>query len=153
PARTDIFAVQNRNGHEIASSDPELTARIRSVPVEAASRPFGLEGFGPAARDYDGLVLKVDSRAGPLTVAVARASDADALAHGLMREFVLDISWAIPLFAAATLAVAVWSVRDGLKPVRLASASAATIAPGSTDVRLPTDALPSELVPLAAAVN
>ncbi len=81
------------------------------------------------------------------------ASDADALAHALLREFVLDLSWAIPLFAAATLGVGVWAVRSALRPLRSASERAAAIAPDAAGVRLPVEALPSELVPLVAAVN
>ena len=65
----------------------------------------------------------------------------------------LDVAWVIPLFAAATLAVGVWSIRRGLGPVRLASERAASITPDRSGVRLPVDALPAELVPLAAAVN
>ncbi len=81
------------------------------------------------------------------------ASDADALAHALLREFVLDLSWAIPLFAATTLGVGVWAVRSALRPLRSASERAAAIAPDAADVRLPVEVLPSELVPLVAAVN
>jgi signal transduction histidine kinase len=63
------------------------------------------------------------------------------------------VAWSIFLFAAAMLAVAVWSIRRGLKPVLAASEMAEGIGPNATTVRLPTDDLPSELLPLVAAVN
>jgi two-component system, OmpR family, sensor histidine kinase TctE len=154
PGRTDIFAVRAEDGRLIAASEPELAAVVaRSSTAGAAPRPLRLEEFGSAGQDYYGLVASVGSAVGPLTVVVARASDADALAHALLREFVLDVAWVIPFFAAATLAVGVWSIRRGLGPVRLASERAASITPDRSGVRLPVDALPSELAPLAAAVN
>jgi signal transduction histidine kinase len=80
-------------------------------------------------------------------------SDAYALAHDLLREFVFDVAWVIPLFAAATLAVGVWAVRSALRPLRATSERAAAIAPDAAGVRLPAKDLPSELVPLVEAVN
>ncbi len=83
----------------------------------------------------------------------AAAGGPGDLAHELLREFIYDIAWVIPLFVAATLAVGVWSIRSALRPLRSVSERAAAIAPDATGVRLPTDALPSEVVPLVAAVN
>jgi len=83
----------------------------------------------------------------------AAAGETGDLAHDLLREFIYDIAWVIPLFVAATLAVGVWSIRSALKPLRSVSERAAAIAPDAAGVRLPTHALPSELVPLVAAVN
>ncbi len=154
PGRMDIFAVRAGDGQVIATSEPALADLVARPPANGAvPRPIRLEEFGSAGQDYYGLVVRADSAAGPLTVLVARASDADALAHALLREFVLDAAWVIPLFAAATLAIGVWSIRRGLRPVRVASERAASITPDRTGVRLPTEALPSELAPLAAAVN
>jgi len=83
----------------------------------------------------------------------AAAGDTGDLAHELLREFIYDIAWVIPLFVAATLAVGVWSIRSALRPLRSVSERASAIAPDATGVRLPIDALPSEVVPLVAAVN
>ncbi len=154
PSRTDIFALRAGDGRLIAASEPELADVIaQSSTAGTKPHPLRLEEFGSTGQDYYGLVVSAASPAGPLTVLVARASDADALAHALLQEFVLDVAWVIPLFAAATLAVGVWSIRRGLRPVRLASERAASITPDRSGVRLPVDALPAELAPLAAAVN
>ena len=154
PARTDIFAVRVEDGRLIASSEPDLAAVIaRSSTAGTKPHPLRLEEFGSTSQDYYGLVVSVASAVGPLAILVARTSDADALAHALLREFVLDIAWVIPLFAAVTLAVGVWSIRRGLGSVRLASERAASITPDRSGVRLPVDALPTELMPLALAVN
>jgi signal transduction histidine kinase len=154
PGRTDIFALRAGDGRLIAASEPELAAVIaRSSTADTKPHPLRLEEFGSTGRDYYGLIASAVSAAGPLTVVVARASDADAVARALLRAFVLEVAWVIPLFAAATLAVSVWSIRRGLGPVRLASERAASIAPERSGVRLPVDALPSELTPLVAAIN
>jgi signal transduction histidine kinase len=66
---------------------------------------------------------------------------------------VIDLVWGIPAFAAVMLVIAAWSIRRSLRPLRTASEHAAAIGPSTAAVRLPTAALPTELVPLVAAVN
>ncbi len=154
PSRTDIFAVRADDGRLIAASEPDVASLVApSSTGNAEPRPLRLESFGPTGQDYYGVIMRTISAIGPLTILVARASDADALARALLREFVLDIAWVIPLFAGATLAVGIWSIRRGLDPVRLASDIAASITPDRAGVRLPVEPLPIELAPLAAAVN
>src|ERR1700751_5590723 len=120
----------------MAVSDPELEAVFSKFSAAIARpHPFRPEEFEATGQDYYGLVVP----AGPFTVVVARASDADALAQALLRRFALDVAWIIPIFAVATLAVGVWSIRRGLAPVRLASECAAAITPTQSDIRLPVD--------------
>ena len=82
----------------------------------------------------------------------AELSD-EAMADRFVAEFLHDAGWVFPLFAGVVLAVAVWTIRSSLKPLRSASEKAAAITPGSMGVRLPKEALPSELVALVTAVN
>jgi signal transduction histidine kinase len=153
-AETDLFIVQDDAGHIIAAEPPDfVTATGGPTGEEITPHYFRLEQFGPNQEDYYGLRMRADSAAGPLPVTVARASDADALAYALLRAFVRDIAWMIPLFAAATLAIGVWSIRQGLRPVLAASKRAADISPGAIAVRLPDENVPSEIQPLVAAVN
>jgi signal transduction histidine kinase len=77
----------------------------------------------------------------------------EALKDAIVSDFLRDAAWAFPLVAVALLAVAVWTIRTSLRPVRDASENAARITPGETGVRLPVVGLPSELAPLVAAVN
>lgn len=77
----------------------------------------------------------------------------ELLMDGFVREFLRDAAWAFPLGAIAALAVSAWTIRTSLNPLRRASQSAAAISPGDSDVRLPLDDLPSEVLPLVTAVN
>jgi signal transduction histidine kinase len=154
PARTRLLAVRGGDGAMIAASAPEFAAEVaRWPPADGRRHPFQLDDFGPTSQDYNGLTVRVDSIAGPLSVTVAAVSDAEALAAGLVRRFIRDLIWAVPLFAAAMLAIAVWSIRRSLRPVQAASERAAAIGPVTSGVRVPVGDLPTELVPLVAAVN
>jgi signal transduction histidine kinase len=77
----------------------------------------------------------------------------DDLLHAMLEEFFADVAWIIPVFIAATLAVGIFALRHGLRPLRGVSEQAALIAPGRTPVRLPEADLPSEILPLVSAVN
>jgi signal transduction histidine kinase len=154
PARTRLLAVRTIDGKLVAASDAEFAKEIGAWPAASSDRhAFRLEEFGATDQDYNGVTVRVNSSVGPLSVSVAAVSDAEALASGLMKAFIIDVAWAIPLFAAAMLAIAVWSIRRSLRPVLVASQKAAAIGPVATGVRLPTDGLPTELLPLVAAVN
>jgi len=154
PARTRLLAVRSGDGAMIAASAPEFAAEVaRWPPADGNRHPFQLDDFGPTSQDYNGLTVRVDSIAGRLSVTVAAVSDAEALASGLVKRFIRDLVWAVPLFAAAMLAIAAWSIRRSLRPVHAASERAAAIGPVASAVRLPVDDLPTELVPLVAAVN
>jgi signal transduction histidine kinase len=154
PSRTRLLVVRKADGTPIAASDAEFAKAVGGWSVTRSQRhPFRLDDFGPASQDYNGLMVREESVAGPLVITVAAASDAEALAEGLTKAFIADVAWAIPLFAAGMLVVVVLSLRRGLRPVRAVSEKAAAIGPSTTGVRLPTDGMPTELVPLVAAVN
>lgn len=153
-AETFFFAVRSSDGAIIAASDSQVHALVSSWPA-AGDEPnyFRLEQFGRTEQKYHGLTMKVDSRAGPLSVTVARAADESELIHSVLREFVFDIAWTIPLIVGATLAIGVFAIRRGLNPLRQVSAQAAAIDPSRISVRLPEKNLPTEVLPLVEAVN
>jgi len=151
---TDIFAIRGVNGLVIAALPQSFGALTRPWPA-ASDDPsfFHLKDFGSKSQDYYGLSISEDSVAGPVSISVARASGADMLVHSLLREFVMDIAWIIPLFVIVTIVIAVLVIRSGLRSVREVSGMAAAIGPSTTSVRLPDESLPSEVTPLVAAVN
>src|SRR5258706_5019287 len=150
----DIFALRTPDGHLIAASPPSFGERVALWPA-ASDDPsyFRLTDLGASVGNYYGLSLAVDSAAGPLFVSVAHAAETDALVHSLLREFVLDISWVIPILIATTLGIGVFAIRSGLAPIREASRIAASIDPNAIAVRLPEERVPSEITPLVSAMN
>lgn len=154
-AETFLFAVRGSAGQLIAASHPDVRDAAARWPEPAGDEPrfFKLEEFGRTGQDYYGMTARVDSTAGPLSVTVARASDATELVHAVLWEFVLDIAWVIPLVVAATLLIGVFGLRRGLEPLRQTSLKAEAIDAGNLTLRLPEGDLPSEIQPLVKAVN
>jgi signal transduction histidine kinase len=153
-AHQSVFAILDKDGHLIEASTPELAAMIARSPL-ADSEPsyFQLSHFEPLGQNYSGVSMRLDSAAGPLSVTVAQISGGDQLIHSILREFVFDIAWYVPLFVALALLLAAYSVRRSLLPIRTASAQASDIGPGSISLRLPEADVPTEALPLVIAVN
>ena len=148
----DIFAVRDGQGRLLAASPAEFGDQVVRWPL-ATDDPsyFRLTNLG--ATGYHGLSIELSSAAGPVSVSVARAAGVNTLVGSVLREFVSDIAWIVPLLMGATLAIAVFVIRRGLEPVRDISRMAAAIGPEATGVRLAGADLPAEIVPLVDAVN
>jgi len=151
---TDIFAIRG-SGNRIIAASPRGFGDIVAGWPAATDDPtyFHLNGLGGGAKDYYGLSIELASAAGPVSISVARAGGADALIQSLLREFVLDIAWLIPLLFLVTLAIGAVAIRSGLTPVREISELASRIGPNTTSIRLSDEHLPSEIIPLVTAVN
>src|SRR5246127_2261181 len=148
------FAIRDGDGRLIAASSPEIGAIVaRWTLADSEPNYFRFGSFGPSARDYSGVGIKLDSAAGPLSVTVAEASGGDQLVHSILREFVFDVAWYVPPFVAVALLLAAYSVRRSLLPWRAASAQASSIGPEAIALRLPEADVPSEALPLVIAVN
>ena len=153
-AQQSVFAIRDKGGQLIEASTPEIGAIVaRWPPADSESSYFRLSSFGPSARDYSGVSIRLDSAAGPLSVTVAEASGGDQLVHSILRELVFDIAWYVPPFVAGALLLAAFSVRRSLRPLRAASAQASAIGPESIALRLPETDVPTEALPLVIAVN
>src|SRR5260370_27994482 len=151
---TDIFAIRRASDAVVAASPPNFGEVAAKWPAgRDAPSYFHLKAFGGEGREYYGLTVVQSSAAGVLSVSVARAADADILVHSLLREFVLDLGWIIPLLVVATLVVGAVAIRSAFKPVAEESQMAAAIGPGATSLRLPETNLPSEMTPLVTALN
>jgi len=154
PNAMEQFSVRSGNGRALAASQPEFVSATSDWPLgNVEPRYIRLKRFGPAGQEYCALTVGVDSSLGAISVTVGRAITGDALAHDILKEFVWDIAWAIPLFAVVMLSVGVWGIRSDLRPLRAVSEHAATIGPETTGVRLATGQLPTELTPLVVAIN
>jgi signal transduction histidine kinase len=153
----DLFAIRDTNGRVIAASPDEFGERVSKWPP-ATDEPsyFRLSGAGSedfGSETYYGLSVALQTAAGPMWISVARTEGSDALIRSILREFVVNAIWVSPLLMLATLAIGIFAIRNGLKPVREVSRMAASIGPDATSVRLPEQNLPTEIMPLVASVN
>jgi signal transduction histidine kinase len=150
----DMFAIRGPAGQMIAAS-PEEFGDIAAKWPPATDEPnyFRINSIGSGEREYYGLNIQLASIVGPVSVSVAQAAEADVLIDSLLREFVLDLGWVVPLLVIVTLGVGILAIRSGLRPVRKISEMAAAIGPGTTSIRLPDANLPTEIMPLVAAMN
>jgi two-component system sensor histidine kinase TctE len=153
----DLFAIRDTNGRLIAASPAEFGERVSKWPP-ATDEPsyFRLSGAGSedfGSETYYGLSVELQTAAGPMWISVARTEGSDALVRSILREFVLHVIWVSPLLMLATLAIGIFAIRNGLKPVREISRMAASIGPDATSVRLPEQNLPTEIMPLVASIN
>lgn len=152
---THAYAVRTLDGTLIGASDSAFGDWAARDAPPAKNEPvfFHLDRAGPVGRDLAGLVLNLETSLGPLIIAVAAAPGVNEFVHAVLREFVFDIAWILPAVLAVTLVIAILVVRRGLRPVRDASALAQRIEPSAFSIRLPENQLPSEVAPLAVAVN
>jgi signal transduction histidine kinase len=150
----DIFAIRRGVGAIVAASPPSFGEVTAKWPLGTDDPSyFRIKDLDSERRDYYGLTIVKDSAAGPVSISVAHATDANFLVESLLREFVVDIGWIIPLLVTLTLVVGVVAIQSAFKPIEEISRMAAAITPGAMSIRLPEKNLPSEITPLVGAVN
>lgn len=154
PDQRLIFALLSAEAKPIAASPKEFGVLVATWPrATDESTYFHLAAYGAGAHDYDGLARLVDAKGEQVTIAVAEISGGNAFIHAVLKEFVFDIAWIIPIVFALTLVVAIFAIRHGLGPLRSLSAMAGHIGPNTPDLRLPDKDVPSEVKPLVHAFN
>jgi signal transduction histidine kinase len=77
----------------------------------------------------------------------------DVLIDDIVADFFPRVSWITLPILLMLLVIDILIFRRALSPVLEASQTARTISPTRTEVRLPTEGIPREIVPLVTAVN
>ena len=145
----NIFLVTAAKGTELFASDPEA----RSLLSSFTQAPPGLFRLPPSRRHPEGM-LGYALTTGPYTVLVAQSSEqSEVFVRSVLAELLSTGLALLAVIGAIAVLIGVWTVRQGLHPVRRASAAAAAIGPNMPGARLPEMDLPAEIVPLVAAVN
>jgi signal transduction histidine kinase len=80
-------------------------------------------------------------------------SHRDVIIDDVVTTFFPRVGWITFPILLVLLLIDILIFRRALEPVREASTTAAAIGPARTDVRLPEQAMPAEIVPLVHAVN
>ena len=145
----NIFLVTAAKGTELFASDPEAQSLLSSF----TQAPPGLFRLPPSRRHPEGM-LGYALATGPYTVLVAQSSEqTEVFVRSVLAELLSTGLALLAVIGAIAVLIGVWTVRQGLHPVRRASAAAAAIGPNMPGARLPEMDLPAEIVPLVAAVN
>ncbi len=145
------YAVLNASGHVLFSSRGDGAALF--VPDEA--------------RDGDWVMRRRRSGSVLFAVAVARRvgrhvywiqigqdlSHRDVIIDDVVAAFFPRVAWITFPILLVLLLFDILIFRRALRPVREASTTAAAIGPAHTDLRLPEQAMPTEVMPLVHAVN
>jgi signal transduction histidine kinase len=136
--------------------------------VRFSSRPDGKALFTPDERSVnDWFVRRTSSGSTLFGVTVARpigekmyfiqvAQDLahrDVIIDDVVSSFFPHVAWITFPILLVLLAIDILIFRRALDPVREASTTAAAIGPQRTEVRLPEQTMPAEIVPLVHAVN
>jgi len=150
-----LFAVRDGAGRLLVAQPDWFGTYLqrRGSPWPTGADP---RRFRPPAREggpFYGLERRYQTVSGPVRVAVAHSGLEEGLAHRILGDLARDLFWGIPLLIGGVLAVGVWALRRGLRPVREAAEAAARIGPDSTGQRLPEGEVPTELRPLVGAIN
>ncbi|MGA7325828.1 MAG: ATP-binding protein [Rhodomicrobium sp.] len=154
PGYEYIFALRDGSGALIAASPAEFGSLTASWPLgREEADVFRLKAFGPANRNYRGIVRLGETSVGQVTVSIATAGDDEHFISAVLKEFLFGIAWLIPVVDGLVLLVAIAGLRYGLRSLHQVSAAASRIGPHDSGVRLPAEKLPTELKPLVGAFN
>lgn len=89
-----------------------------------------------------------------LTIQVAEdLAHRDVITDDIAANFFRRVGWITIPTLLAVLAIDILIFRRAIAPLLRASDKASQIGPSRTDIRLPTEQMPSEIVPLVTAVN
>ena len=145
------LAVVGGDGRVIYSSLPNDRPFSRSEPNDPQSA-FFQQNRG--ASTYYGVILPVSRQGHDAWIQVGQnLENPDVISDDVVALFAGRIAWlVIPIFVVLLL-VDVLMMRRLLSPIIAASQVAASIGPDQPLLRLPTGALPREVLPLAEAVN
>ena len=77
----------------------------------------------------------------------------DVIVDDIVARFFSNVGWITMPILLLLLAIDILIFRRAVRPLLVASERAQDISPTRIDIRLPTDAIPQEIVPLVIAVN
>ncbi len=122
-----------------------------------AMRPTGTAVYFNRRRegaDIYGVSMPIDFGDRALTIQVSQdLAHRDVLIDDIVANFFTRVGWITAPILLLLLAIDVAIFRRALKPIVAASALARRIGPSRTELRLPEDGLPQEVLPLVHAVN
>ncbi len=145
------YVVLDDAGHVLFSSRADQTPIF---PVEARSSQIAFFEVPRGDRTISGASLRKELDGRIVWIQVAEdLAHRDVLTDDVVASFFRQVGWITVPILLLLLAVDIAIFRRAVKPLLRASDQAKRISPTRIDVRLPTDEIPKEIVPLVIAVN
>jgi signal transduction histidine kinase len=145
------YSIIDSTGHVLFSS---LKSRAPIfAPGERSSGPVFLRATH-GERELSGVV--VPKEVGELAVWVQAAenlSHRDVIVDDIVSEFLRSVGWITLPILLVLLVIDIVIFRRALRPLVQASERARSISPVRTDIRLPLEGMPQEVLPLVQSVN
>jgi signal transduction histidine kinase len=140
------YAVLDQQRRPLFFSSPEA----QMAPADA-----GIKKYGSSQGD-NLYAITIEHKEGSHAVwvkVVQNIAHPDVIFDDIDASFLSRIGWLTVAILALLLAVDVWIIRRAMRPVLRSSRIASDIAPSRSDLRLPEDGVPSEMLPLIRAMN
>jgi len=145
------YAVLDPGGRVLFSSVAGDRAITRVRPQARPFEYFALHGGGT---EIFGVTVTADIGGQPLILQVSEdLGHRDVLIDDIVAEFFGRVGWITAPILLLLLVIDVVIFRRALRPIIAASALAERIGPARTELRLPEEGMPREVVPLVHAVN
>ena len=145
------YAVLDASGNALFSSLAGGGAIIR---VRPQATPFEYFALHRGDTGLVGVTVAADIGGPPLLLQVSEDLEhRDVLIDDIVAEFFTRVGWITAPILLLLLVIDVLIFRRALRPIVAASALAERIGPARTELRLPEEGMPQEVVPLVNAVN
>ena len=145
------YAVLDAGGHVLFSSAADGSAIVSARPQTTSFEYFALHRENT---DLVGVTVPADIGGPALLLQVSEDLEhRDVLIDDIVAEFFARVGWITAPILLLLLVIDVLIFRRALRPIVAASTLAEKIGPTRTELRLPEEGMPQEVVPLVRAVN
>ncbi|MGY4507794.1 sensor histidine kinase [Bradyrhizobium sp. USDA 3650] len=129
-----------------AEGNPLFSSRRKTGTAPAAPPPLSetISGAG-VTRTIDGKVMRIR--------VAEDLAHRDVIIDDIVSNFFRRVGWITIPILLVLLAIDIIIFRRAVAPLWKASEEASNIGPARTDIRLPTEQIPREIMPLVTAVN
>jgi signal transduction histidine kinase len=157
--RAQYSSDYGRYSYDVLDGDGRLlfSSRNQSWPTFEFERDAPELSFHEARHDnsiISGVVLRKDLAGRTLWVQVGEdLAHRDVLTDDIVANFFRRVGWVTIPILLLLLGTDILIFLRAVSPLHQASSAAANISPARTDIRLPEDDIPREIVPLVRAIN
>jgi signal transduction histidine kinase len=151
PESSYRYAVRDASGRILFDVGP----LVGPLPV-FSNRKYKVYNYDPDGTgpfNISGAALQTIINHRTFFIQVEQRTQSDQVGAAVIDEFLTDGGWLGIVFMLLLLGASVWLVNRAITPLNHISQLAETIGPAKMDVRLPTENIPLEILPLVRAMN